>query len=58
MLAPKPGYPLIESIARLCGVKTVEYQLQFDGSWYMDIAALQIYWNRTGKQAGTSVRLL
>ena len=24
VLAPKPGYPLIESIARLCGVKTVE----------------------------------
>ena len=35
VLAPKPGYPLIESIARLECVDTVEYQLQFDGSWFI-----------------------
>lgn len=40
VLAPKPGYPLIESIARLEGVETVEYQLQFDGSWFLDAASL------------------
>ncbi|PJM78204.1 aminotransferase [Bifidobacterium felsineum] len=41
VLAPKPGYPLIESIARLEGVETVEYQLQFDGSWFIDAAGLE-----------------
>lgn len=40
VLAPKPGYPLIESIARLEGVGTVEYQLQFDGSWFIDTASI------------------
>lgn len=40
VLAPKPGYPLIESIARLEGVETVEYQLQFDGSWFIDTASI------------------
>ena len=40
VLAPKPGYPLIESIARLECVDTVEYQLQFDGSWFIDTAAI------------------
>ena len=33
VLAPKPGYPLIESIARLECVDTIDYQLRFDGSW-------------------------
>ncbi|WP_101621660.1 pyridoxal phosphate-dependent aminotransferase [Bifidobacterium parmae] len=41
VLAPKPGYPLIESIARLECVDTIEYQLQFDGSWYIDTAAIE-----------------
>lgn len=41
VLAPKPGYPLIESIARLECVETVEYQLQFDGSWFIDVAELE-----------------
>ena len=35
------SYPLIESIARLECVDTVEYQLQFDGSWFIDIAELE-----------------
>ena len=35
VLAPKPGYPLIESIARLECVDMIEYQQRFDGSWYM-----------------------
>ena len=41
VLAPKPGYPLIESIARLECADTVEYQLRFDGSWFIDVAELE-----------------
>ena len=41
VLAPKPGYPLIESIARLECVDTIEYQLQYDGSWFIDTAELE-----------------
>ena len=40
VLAPKPGYPLIESIARLECVDAIEYQLRFDGSWTIDVAEL------------------
>ncbi|MDF7640965.1 pyridoxal phosphate-dependent aminotransferase [Bifidobacterium sp. ESL0784] len=38
---PKPGYPLIESIGGLENVDTLEYQLQFDGSWFIDVAWLR-----------------
>ncbi len=41
LLAPKPGYPLIESIARLECVDMIEYQQRFDGSWYIDVAELK-----------------
>lgn len=41
VLAPKPGYPLIESIARLECVDMIEYQHRFDGSWYIDVAELR-----------------
>ncbi len=44
VLAPKPGYPLIESIARLECVDTIEYQLHFDGSWYIDVAEFARCW--------------
>ena len=43
VLAPKPGYPLIESIAGLECVYAIEYQLHYDGAWYIepaDIAAI------------------
>ena len=40
VLAPKPGYPLIESIARLECVDTIFYQLRHDGSWYIDVAEI------------------
>lgn len=40
VLAPKPGYPLIESIGRLEGVEAITYQLDFDGSWFIDLGAL------------------
>ena len=41
VLAPKPGYPLIESIARLECVEAIEYQLCYDGSWFIDTAELR-----------------
>ena len=41
VLAPKPGYPLIESIARLECVDMIEYQQRVDGSWYIDVAELR-----------------
>lgn len=41
VLAPKPGYPLIESIARLECVDSIEYQLRYDGSWYIDVAQIE-----------------
>lgn len=37
VLAPTPGYPLIESIARLQGVKSIPYPLVYDGSWTIDV---------------------
>lgn len=41
VLAPTPGYPLVESIARLQCVNTKYYPLRFDGSWTIDLAALE-----------------
>ncbi|KAB8295590.1 pyridoxal phosphate-dependent aminotransferase [Bifidobacterium avesanii] len=41
VLAPKPGYPLIESIAGLECVDAIEYQLLFDGSWMIDAAGIE-----------------
>ncbi|OXN01546.1 pyridoxal phosphate-dependent aminotransferase [Bifidobacterium vansinderenii] len=41
VLAPKPGYPLIESIARLENVEAVEYSQIYDGSWMIDIAEIE-----------------
>ncbi|NEG95625.1 aminotransferase class I/II-fold pyridoxal phosphate-dependent enzyme [Bifidobacterium sp. SMB2] len=41
VLAPKPGYPLIESIARLENVETIEYSLMFDGSWFFDLSRIE-----------------
>ena len=41
VLAPKPGYPLIESIARLECVEPRFYQLRFDGSWTIDTAQIE-----------------
>ncbi|WEV70004.1 pyridoxal phosphate-dependent aminotransferase [Bifidobacterium sp. ESL0775] len=41
VLGPKPGYPLIESIGGLENVVTLEYQLGFDGSWFIDVAWLR-----------------
>ena len=41
VLAPKPGYPLIESSARVECVDMIEAPHRFDGSWYIDVAELR-----------------
>lgn len=41
VLGPKPGYPLIESIGGLECVETLEYQLEFDGSWFIDVGWIE-----------------
>ena len=41
VLAPKPGYPLIASIAGLECVQTLDYQLRYDGSWYIEPADIE-----------------
>lgn len=38
VMGPTPGYPLIESIARLQCVNAIPYPLHYDGSWTIDIA--------------------
>lgn len=41
VLSPAPGYPLISSICSLQAVDNIQYQLNYDGSWYVDTAALR-----------------
>lgn len=41
VLAPQPGYPLIESIGRLECVRILEYRLCYDGSWFVDLPAIR-----------------
>lgn len=41
VLEPRPGYPLIESIARLESVLTMPYVMHYDGSWFLDIAHIR-----------------
>ena len=41
VLGPKPGYPLIESIARLASVEAVPYTLFYDGQWNIDLEAME-----------------
>lgn len=55
VLAPKPGYPLIESIAALECVQVITYQQRFDGSWIIDTAQLESMLN--GPQ-GAKIRAL
>ncbi|MEE0940844.1 MAG: pyridoxal phosphate-dependent aminotransferase [Bifidobacteriaceae bacterium] len=38
---PKPGYPLIESIAGISAVETVAYGQFYDGSWTTDLGVLR-----------------
>lgn len=55
VLAPKPGYPLIASIARLECVDTIDYQLHYDGSWYIEPGELAALLDTP---AGSRVRAL
>ena len=41
ILEPRPGYPLIESIAGLECVRTIPYRLSYDGSWILDLATVR-----------------
>lgn len=37
VIGPTPGYPLIDSIARLQCVNAIPYPLHYDGSWTIDV---------------------
>lgn len=41
VLEPRPGYPLIDSIARLESVRTLQYSLLYDGSWFVDVGQVR-----------------
>ena len=41
VLAPRPGYPLIEHLARFEGVEAVSYPVVHHGAWEIDLAALR-----------------
>lgn len=41
LLAPRPGYPLIDHLARLEEVEVENYFLTFDGAWLVDIGHLK-----------------
>ncbi len=41
VLVPRPGYPLLDHLAALSGVRLVPYPLRFDGRWHVDLAALR-----------------
>ena len=41
ILAPLPSYPLFEYLASLEGVRLRSYPLRYDGSWWIDLAALR-----------------
>ena len=38
---PVPGYPLIETLARLEGVETAPFRFEYDGEWRIDEATLR-----------------
>jgi alanine-synthesizing transaminase len=40
ILVPSPGYPLLDDIAQLLGVRLVHYSLAYDGQWFLDSATL------------------
>jgi aspartate/methionine/tyrosine aminotransferase len=52
VLCPTPGYPLIESIGRLEGVRAVTYPLRYDGSWTIDVPEIErtLERNRAGTE--------
>ncbi|MBN1610050.1 MAG: pyridoxal phosphate-dependent aminotransferase, partial [Polyangiaceae bacterium] len=41
ILVPHPGYPLLDHLARVEGVRLVGYPLRYDGAWFIDCDALR-----------------
>jgi aspartate/methionine/tyrosine aminotransferase len=41
VLAPAPGYPLLEPLAALEGVRLGRYRLSYDGRWHLDLDSLE-----------------
>lgn len=41
VLVPRPGYPLLEMLGDLAGVRRVPYPLRLDGGWFIDIDELE-----------------
>lgn len=41
VLVPQPSYPLFEHLAQLEHVQLSTYQLEYDGSWYIDLDSLR-----------------
>jgi aspartate/methionine/tyrosine aminotransferase len=41
VLVPRPGYPLLDYLAALSGVRLLHYPLRFDGRWHVDLGALR-----------------
>ena len=40
VLVPRPSYPLFEHLARLEGVTTIPFELEYHGRWTIDVASL------------------
>jgi aspartate/methionine/tyrosine aminotransferase len=40
VLVPRPGYPLLDHLADLAGVRQVPYRLAYDDRWFVDAASL------------------
>ena len=55
VLAPTPGYPLIASLARLEAVRVASYPLHYDGTWSIDIPAIE---DTLSGELGTRIRAL
>jgi hypothetical protein len=41
VLVPRPGYPLLDWVADLSGVRLVPYPIRYDGGWWLDAATLR-----------------
>lgn len=40
VLVPRPGYPLLDMLGDLMGVRRVAYPLAYDGQWHVDLPGL------------------
>lgn len=40
ILVPTPGYPLLDDLSQLLGVRLLRYTIGYDGAWYIDLATL------------------